>query len=486
MAPVIDGEHWLDSVAKSLARGSSRRAFLGLLGSSALALLAPAPRSGAQALRPCWAGCTDPTFPHCCDGYCTNFAFDVAHCGACGERCGPGQICRQGRCLTPDPPGPLCDPPCGADEVCKYSLDQDRIVCCRPDHVCGDRCHDVPKVRCTEGEACCDPAQVCCQYHCCEPGETCCETTCCAPGHTCLPGDPDDLTGDPCCPSDRVCAGTCCRGQSECVDGSCWPKCDCPAGQRCLDTGGLPWDGGLVAAPPVCCPPAQVWELGTYSSREGRISRGMCCAEEHRWIRPFLSGEDYLCCPPQNRWVGGLCCPPEHRWGPASCCPPPDRWEGPGLCCPPERRCGADQRICCREYERCNPDGICEACPPLDLNGLWEDNGRRVRIVHRGERVTATYVVPHTCHHQDGTGGSSRTTLDFNATLRCLTLTGETTVCRYGPGTNPGFILSPVTLTASPDGTSLSGRWRNDMGSGSMTLIRLQDRPGSTGPSRTR
>jgi hypothetical protein len=153
-----------------------------------------------------------------------------------------------------------------------------------------------------------------------------------------------------------------------------------------------------------------------------------------------------------------------------------------------------DQNICCKEYERCNPDNLCDACPPLDLNGLWEDNGRRVRIVHQRQgllsherqSVIATYVQPHTCHHRDGTGGTSQTTLDFQATLRCRILTGETTVCFWGQRSNPGFRLSRVQLVVSPDGRSLVGGWENEEGSGSMTLRRLDAGRGTTSPPRRR
>jgi hypothetical protein len=529
MRSAIDRDHWLDSLAKSLAGDVSRKAFLGVLGSTALALLVPGLGRVAQAqMRRCRAGCTDRTFPDCCDGVCTNVSVDAANCQTCGQRCGAGEICRQGQCLTPDPLGPQCDPPCGPNEVCKPNLAQQRDVCCGPPFLCGNACYDTPRVQC-QGGACCGTTQTCCQgsvsWYCCDPGSTC------------LPGDSPADNVSPCCPNDQVCNGECCRGPSECLDGSCWPTCDCPEGHRCLDSGGTPFGSASHYSgppdPPVCCPMAEVWDTGTYYGSD-RIGRGMCCKEEHRWSVAQASGEAYLCCPPEERWERfarccpprdrwerlalccppeerwegpgtcgcpprdrwegpGLCCPPEERWeGPGTCgCPPRDRWEGPGLCCPPERRCG--QNVCCPEYERCNAQNICDACPALDLNGLWEDNGRRVRIVHQRQApdqpqsVVATYVQPHTCHHQDGSGRTSRTLLDFRATLRCRILTGEVTVCFWGQRSNPGFRLSAVTLTADLDGTSLSGKWENEEGTGSITLKRLDaPRRGTPSPPRGR
>ncbi len=34
----------------------------------------------------------------CCNGKCVSLYFDAENCGACGRRCGPGKVCRQGTC----------------------------------------------------------------------------------------------------------------------------------------------------------------------------------------------------------------------------------------------------------------------------------------------------------------------------------------------------------------------------------------------------
>jgi hypothetical protein len=102
---------------------------------------------------------------------------------------------------------------------------------------------------------------------------------------------------------------------------------------------------------------------------------------------------------------------------------------------------------------------------PIDLNGLWEDNGHQVRITQAGSDVTGNYVEPHPCDHRDGTGQSSTTDLDFTGTLEGTTITGTVNVCDYGAG-NPhgvGFRAVPVTLNVNADASELSGSWYDDL-----------------------
>jgi hypothetical protein len=136
--------------------------------------------------------------------------------------------------------------------------------------------------------------------------------------------------------------------------------------------------------------------------------------------------------------------------------------------------------ICCEANESCTDNNLCEACRSFDLNGMWEDNGREIQIIHEGHHVTATYVEPHTCDHRNGSG-TSQTTLDFTADIRCNTLIGEMNVCHWGDRPNPGFRLTPLRLTASPEGKSvfaainrLMGEWKNEEGSGLLSIRRLE------------
>jgi hypothetical protein len=136
--------------------------------------------------------------------------------------------------------------------------------------------------------------------------------------------------------------------------------------------------------------------------------------------------------------------------------------------------------FCCQADESCTDLNYCEPCRSIDLNGLWEDNGREIRIVHEGHHVTATYVKPHTCDHRNGSG-TSQTTLDFTADIRCNTLIGQMNVCHWGDRPDPGFRLTPLTLTASAESTSrfapishLIGEWKNEEGSGLLSIRRLE------------
>jgi len=99
----------------------------------------------------------------------------------------------------------------------------------------------------------------------------------------------------------------------------------------------------------------------------------------------------------------------------------------------------------------------------IDLNGKWDDNGRAVCITQTGTSVSARYLEPYVCDHRDGTGQTSETDFDFDATLADRTLTGQTTVCKFGAGNPAGVGLgqADMTLTVSADGNTLSGTYFN-------------------------
>ena len=96
-----------------------------------------------------------------------------------------------------------------------------------------------------------------------------------------------------------------------------------------------------------------------------------------------------------------------------------------------------------------------------DLTGLWDDSGREIEITQDGDKVTANYVEPYVCDHRDGTGDTSETHLDFEATLDGDELVGETNVCNWGEGNElgVGLALAPVAFTLSEDGQVLTGSW---------------------------
>src|SRR6266508_6665314 len=291
-------EHWLDTLSRALARGISRKDFLRLLGAVALAALLPGPASSARQRRPCSDGCAAP-FPDCCGEFCTNVEIDVSNCGGCGHACAPGLICRGGTCLavepppTPEAPPPAsCQPPCAANQVCIG--ESGGALCCDQALACLNTCYPSPPQRCEAGAA----------SWCCPAERTCCAEACCSPLTTCRPTGPNPISGDPCCPNEKVCGDDCCWGETECVDGTCRPIC----------------------APP--CGPGQVCiqNLDFISHPEG-IS---CCDIENVWL-------ENLCCPVENRyWTieGHIlvpeCCPPEQQC-PDGCCGAGQRCEG-GQC----------------------------------------------------------------------------------------------------------------------------------------------------------
>jgi hypothetical protein len=100
----------------------------------------------------------------------------------------------------------------------------------------------------------------------------------------------------------------------------------------------------------------------------------------------------------------------------------------------------------------------------IDLNGKWDDNGRAVCITQSGASVSARFLEPYICDHRDGTGQTSQTDVDFDATLAGARLTGQTTVCNFGAG-NPlgvGVDQADMVLDVSADRNTLSGTYFNE------------------------
>lgn len=99
-----------------------------------------------------------------------------------------------------------------------------------------------------------------------------------------------------------------------------------------------------------------------------------------------------------------------------------------------------------------------------NLNGLWEDDGREIRITQTGNAVTALYVTPHTCDHADGTGEMSETDLDFNGMIDGNKVTGEIIICRFGfDDAGNGFIPTTFEVSIDADDTAMRGTWYNNV-----------------------
>jgi len=110
-----------------------------------------------------------------------------------------------------------------------------------------------------------------------------------------------------------------------------------------------------------------------------------------------------------------------------------------------------------------NPDPNAVDLLIYGLGGRWVDNGREVCIQHTGSGVYAWYIQDYECDHNDGTGNTSSTNVDFQAQLAGNVLTGTTSVCSHGhddPADN-GIKSATMTATVSEDGKTISGTWHN-------------------------
>lgn len=108
-----------------------------------------------------------------------------------------------------------------------------------------------------------------------------------------------------------------------------------------------------------------------------------------------------------------------------------------------------------------NPDDV--AMDIYGLNGRWRDRGYEVCIQHTGSGVYAAYTELRECDHADGTGNVSYYFANFEGDLSGDTITGTVVSCTFGfdePGVN-GLVDSPMTLTVSADGKTLTGSWYN-------------------------
>ncbi|MEZ4394712.1 MAG: MXAN_6577-like cysteine-rich protein [Polyangiales bacterium] len=175
-----------------------------------------------------------------CAGLCVSPASDPSHCGGCGQRCGEGERCEDGRCRASCPASQVaCPGGDGGAAVCVLTATD-------PAHcgACGARC--APGEVCADG-ACalsCGPRLARCGDRCadlqvdaancgacgtaCAPGQTCaagrCETTC-AQGFTACTGATGfcaDLQRD------RLNCGACgaaCASGEVCDAGACAPSC---------------------------------------------------------------------------------------------------------------------------------------------------------------------------------------------------------------------------------------------------------------------
>ncbi len=117
------------------------------------------------------------------------------------------------------------------------------------------------------------------------------------------------------------------------------------------------------------------------------------------------------------------------------------------------------------------------------LNGRWMDGAYEACIEHNGSAVSAIYTELRECDHADGTGTVSLYDADFEGELVGDTITGTTVTCKFGfdAGEN-GLISSPLTLTVSEDGKTLSGTWYSEVDDADIEIMLTRESVGDCQP----
>ncbi|MBI5513250.1 MAG: phosphotransferase [Deltaproteobacteria bacterium] len=350
-----------------------------------------------------------------CQGACTALNTSLAHCGACGVACGPGERCEAGQCAGTCPPGQVrcgeacidrstdrqhcgaCGVSCGDGEVC--SAGACTLSCGAGLTHCSGSCRDLQgdRAHCGACGRSCAAGQVCSDGR--------CQLSCAAGLRDCS-GSCRDLA------TDRAHCGRCgavCASGAVCSSGRCVTSCgsgttDC--GGSCRD---LATDRAHCGACTVVCAPGEacvggrcVVECGArLTACEGR------CRDTH--VDPAHCGACGRACAPDERCREGQCrlecaggltlCEGQcrdTRTDEAHCggcdrgCGALERCQGGGcvtLCAPPLASCGGqcrdvrtDEAHCGGCDHGCDPDARCEdgRCHRRCPTGLAECGGRCV------------------------------------------------------------------------------------------------------------
>ncbi len=268
----MDG-HTFDALARRLTVSPSRRGAIAVLGGALItAVLGPArfAEAGCKKIgkscdksRDCCEGarckkgkCKCQNGFSVCDKICYDLANDPRHCGACGNACAAGDLCREGSCLPSDGDGDdgggdtdECSPACPAGRTCCNGscLDTslDPISC----GACG--------VVCGAGVSCCDGVCIDTRIHlehcgacgkACHRRDNCVDGVCTTPDG--CPVGADTCTGElvSCPGGDNCICSRSTEGKTICGNGAtfgaacgqCDTSADCAsfgAGAFCVDTG---------------------------------------------------------------------------------------------------------------------------------------------------------------------------------------------------------------------------------------------------------
>lgn len=97
-----------------------------------------------------------------------------------------------------------------------------------------------------------------------------------------------------------------------------------------------------------------------------------------------------------------------------------------------------------------------------DLNGIWLDGGRLIRIKKAGNSVHAAFIAPKICDHADDTERTSEYPYSFEGKLTGNQLEGTTCVCNYGKDNKRGVGIEKVGIKLmAVDRDTLMGTYHN-------------------------
>jgi hypothetical protein len=252
-----------------------------------------------------------------CGDRCVDLDSDGAHCGACDNVCGEGELCQGGACAGCGPDQLLCDGAC-----VPFVSDAHCGAC---DSACGDNqyCYgDEP------GEAFCR----------CSPGFERCA------GNDCVPLDSDAHCGA---------CNNACGGGSSCVEGAC----ACPEGQALCDGTCIPLNTQEnCGACGESCPEAQACIDGACACPESDLT---LCDDQCRPLAtdPLHCGACGNACGEGQSCVAGACACPEGQDLCDGICIPLNTQENCGACgdaCGEDERCEGGQCVCASSC-----DGLC-------------------------------------------------------------------------------------------------------------------------------
>lgn len=337
----------LDTIARGLARGMSRREALRTGGAALVATVAASPADALARVTghcphhrvKCNGKCCPPgevclhpkkrkhhrrPKPRCgcrpgsvrCKGKCVHIKSDVHNCGRCGHRCARGQQCKNGKCIHACPPGEaFCNGAC-------ISVLADPRNCGACGHKCNGVCHQGACLnQCPSGFTECaggcvslasDPRNCGLCGSKCPTGNVCVNGVCssgCAEGEIKCGGLCKALSSDP---DNCGTCGSVCGSNQACVRGVCTSSC--PSGEKlcgryCVDPQGNAQNCGkcgiTCAADQICasaqcvsastgCPSGEVNCSGSCAPGTG------CCAGAPQTQHTTGLGQSFYDCNPQG------------------------------------------------------------------------------------------------------------------------------------------------------------------------------------------